>query len=541
MTKETQKQNTERPKRKRGRRADSGRASRVKKRLSEKPSIAVWPGVESNWFRPLDDPAMESVHAAALDVLADTGVGDATEELLEIALAKGCHVNEHGRLCFPASLIEDLIAGASREYVVYARGERAGNDDMYCNGNRVHFSTAGSAVTTFVSDSKTYRASNILDIYDFTRLTDRLDNIHMCGDTVVATDLTEDFTHDINVAYALLAGTEKPFCMSFRNRDYIKPAIEMFDLVLGGDGRFLDKPFCVFGGCPIVSPLKFGRENLEVLIETSRLNLVSDIAIAPQSGATAPAPLAGILVQVIAETLACLAVVNMVRSGCGMTFAAWPFITDLRTGSFSGGSGEQALLAAAAVQMGKFYNLPNSVGAGMTDSKIPDAQSGFEKGISLTLAALAGCNRICEAAGMMGSLMGCSFESLVIDNEILGAVLRSARGIEVNDETLSVDVIKKSTIDPGHFLGNEQTLKYMESEYLYPKLSDRDPTVFWEQQGSKDMHEKSREIVNEILSRHYPNYIGEAADRAVRSRFPIAINGADMQPTSDRWPISEEE
>ena len=125
----------------------------------------------------------------------------------------------------------------------------------------------------------------------------------------------------------------------------------------------------------------------------------------------------------------------------------------MRTGSFSGGSAEEALLSAAAVQMGIFYDLPNSVAAGMTDSKIPDVQHGFEKGVSLTLAAMAGANRVCEAAGMMGSLMGCSFESLVIDDEILGLVLRATRGIEVSDETLSVAVIRESVINPGLFLG----------------------------------------------------------------------------------------
>ena len=111
------------------------------------------------------------------------------------------------------------------------------------------------------------------------------------------------------------------------------------------------------------------------------------------------------------------------------------------------------MLSAAAVQMGIFYDLPNSVAAGMTDSKIPDVQHGFEKGVSLTLAAMAGANRVCEAAGMMGSLMGCSFESLVIDDEILGLVLRATRGIEVSDETLSVAVIRESVINPGLFLG----------------------------------------------------------------------------------------
>jgi trimethylamine--corrinoid protein Co-methyltransferase len=297
----------------------------------------------------------------------------------------------------------------------------------------------------------------------------------------------------------------------------------------------VQKPFCIFGGCPIVSPLKFGRENLEVLMEASRLGLVSDIAVAPQSGATAPAPLAGILVQVVAETLACLAVVNLIRPGCPMTFAAWPFITDLRTGSFSGGSGEQALLAAAAVQMGKFYDLPNSVGAGMTDSKIPDAQAGFEKGLSLALAALGGCNRICEAGGMMGSLMGCSFESLVIDNEALGMVLRAVRGIEVTDETLSLEVIKEHVIDPGHFLGCGQTLEYMESEYLYPTLMDRASAGAWENEGSKDVFERGRETSRAILGSHYPDYLGASVDRAIRERFPIRIESAGMSVSGGRW------
>ena len=517
------------------RRKGAGRKGRIEKRTSDAPARAVWPGMPGGQFQPLSETDMQRIHLGALDLLATTGVADATRELLDIVLPKGCTLNQHGRLCFPVSMMEDIIAGAANGYVVHARGSRAGKDDIHCDGRKVHFSTAGSAVTTFDAATRSYRASTILDVYDFTRLTDRLEHIHMCGDTVIATDLTVDFEHDMNVAYALMAGTEKPLCMSFRSRDFIAPAIGMFDMALGGEGRFVQKPFCIFGGCPIVSPLKFGRENLEVLMEASRLGLVSDIAVAPQSGATAPAPLAGLLVQVVAETLACLAVVNLIRPGCPMTFAAWPFITDLRTGSFSGGSGEQALLAAAAVQMGNFYDLPNSVGAGMTDSKIPDAQAGFEKGLSLALAALGGCNRICEAGGMMGSLMGCSFESLVIDNEALGMVLRAVRGIEVTDETLSLEVIKEHVIDPGHFLGCGQTLEYMESEYLYPTLMDRASAGAWENEGSKDVFERGRETSRAILGSHYPDYLGASVDRAIRERFPIRIESAGMSVSGGRW------
>jgi len=513
----------------------AGRAGRLKARRSSEPSKAIWPGVSGGQYRPLTSADMTKVHHAALTILERAGIGDPIEELLDIVLPKGAFLNEHGRLCVPRALMEDLIAGAANEYVVHARGGRAGKDDIHCTKNRVYFSNSGTAVTTFDAKTRTYRPSTILDNYDFTRLVDTLDNINMTGATVLATDIADDFEHDINMVYALLTGSEKPVCLSFRSRDHIKPAIELFDFASGGEGAFLNKPSVIFGGCPIVSPLRFGRENLETLIEASRLGLTSDIAVAPQSGATAPAPLAGTLAQVIAETLACLAIVNLITPGCPMSFAAWPFITDLRTGSFTGGSGEQALISAAAVQMGNFYDLPNTIGCGMTDAKIPDAQYGIEKALSFTLAAHAGANRLCEVGGMMGSLMGCSFESMVIDNEAIGMIARTLRGIEVSDDTLSLDVINECAVNPGHYLGNAQTLHVMESEYVYPGLMDRTPTDQWQEEGSLDLFERSRVRAAELLATHYPNYLGEKLDSAVRARFPIRISKSDMTAASNRW------
>jgi trimethylamine--corrinoid protein Co-methyltransferase len=516
-------------------RRGGGRAARVAMRQTSKSDQAVWPGMPGGAFQPLSEPDIRRIHEAALDILETTGIGDPTEELTDIALAKGCSLNEHGRLCFPRSLIEDVIAEACREYVVYARGSRSPDYDVRAGGKRVHFCTAGSAVTIFDYATRKYRPSTLVDVYDLVRLIDRLDNVHLVGQPVIATDMADVFEHDLGILYAQMSATEKPLSMSFADRSHIAPAIEMFDLVLGGEGRFLERPFCVFGGCPIVSPLRFGEDNLSIMIETSKLGLVSDIAVAPQAGATAPASLAGTLVQLAAETLSCLAVVNLVMPGCPMTFAMWPLVSDLRTGAFSGGSGEEAVLAAAAVQIGKFYDLPNSVGASMSDSKIPDAQAGYEKGVTTALAAHAGCNRVCEAAGMLGSLMGCAFESLVIDNDLIGMVLRTVRGIEVNDETLSVEAIKQVALDPGHYLGHPQTLELMESEYLYPEVGDRTPPGAWEQQGSKDMLEQAHAKAVEVLSSHYPSHIDPKTDAAIRERFPIRLSRDAMQAASGRW------
>ncbi|WP_170752051.1 trimethylamine methyltransferase family protein [Ruegeria lacuscaerulensis] len=509
------------------RRGGGGRAARIKVQQATTGNEAVRGGLSGGRYKPLTQADMENIHQAALTVVENTGVTDHFPELLDLVLPKGAVLNDLNRLCFPRALMEDILAVAAREFYVYARGERAGKDDMHCSAESVYFANSGTAVTTFDSETKSYRPSVLRDVYDFTRLVDRLDNIHMLGDTVLATDVTDNFAHDMNTIYAMLAGSQKPACLTFRDRSHIPHAIRMFDLAHGGEGAFMKKPSVIFGGCPMVSPLRIGKENMEILIDTAKLGLTVDLAVPPQAGATAPATLAGTLVQTVAETLACVAIVNLITPGCPVCFAAWPFITDLRSGSFTGGSGEQALIGAAAIQMGNFYGLPTSVGAGMTDAKIPDAQYGLEKALTFTLAAHAGANRLCEFGGMMGSLMGCSFESMVIDDEAGGMILRSLRGIEVTDETMAVDVIHQCAIDPGHFLGNPHTLNYMNTEFVYPRLMDRERTDTWENEGKTDLLDRARDKANSILDSHFPNYFG-ASDAQVREEFPIVMSAESM-------------
>ena len=168
------------------------------------------------------------------------------------------------------------------------------------------------------------------------------------------------------------------------------------------------------------------------------------------------------------------------------------------------------------------------------DAKWPDAQAGFEKGITVTAAALAGAG-LSEVAGMMASLMGCSFEAMVIDNDMLGNVARVLRGIEVTEETLSFETISDVVRDPGHYLGHSQTLALMESEYLYPGISDRRPQGEWQETGKADIVDAAQARVREILSSHYPDHIGATTDRKIRERFDILLPEAAMHPGNGRW------
>ncbi len=509
-----------------------GRAARSKLRQQGPASAAVTPGVSGGTYRPLSNRDMERVHQTALDLLAEVGMANPLPILQEHALARGCTMDDGGRLHFPHGLVEDIIAGAARNYVLEAP-DPANNIDS--SGTRVHFRCGGEAVTMVDFETGLYRPSTAVDLYDLARLADSLEHIHRFSNIIVASEIGDLRKFDLTRTYAAAAGTSKGFSMSCSDAAHMDELIAMLDVIAGGEGEFLKRPFCGAGGCAIVSPLTYGDDNSEVVVAATQRGIPTGIVVASQAGATAPAALASALVQNTAETLAGLLMVNLIRPGHPTSFGNWPLVSDLRTGSFTGGSGEEAVLSAAASQMAKFYDLPNSVGAGMSDSKALDAQSGYEKGITVALAALSGANMVSESAGMMGSLMGVSFEGMVLDNDMLGNIARAVRGIEVTDETLSFEVIKDVVAGPGHFLGSAQTLEMMESEYLYPTLADRQPPSQWEEEGSLDIRDKARERARELLSSHYPECIDPRTDAMIRERFAIELPAEAMGPDCGRW------
>jgi len=474
-------------------------------------------------YRPLDQGDILDIHRAALDLLSRVGIASPPPLLTEIALGRGCATSAEGRLCFPQSLIEDIIAGAARSFVAYAPNPA---NDLEIGGGRVHFATAGEAVMVYDLDTDCHRPATIADLYDFARLADCLKNVDYFGQTVIATDIEDRLIHDINIAYACYAGTQKSFGISVDHPQHIAAVIEFFDFCLGNEGAFLKRPFCTFGGCPIVSPLRFAQDSTLVLMENARRGLTCDVAIAAQANATGPASLAGTLVQTTAETLAALAVVNLVRPGNPMLFGIWPFVCDVRTGVFSGGGAEQGLLAAAAAQICRYYDVPGSVGGGMTDSKLPDAQAAYEKSLIVALTAMAGADVVNEAAGMLASLMTCSAEAMIMDDDLLGMVNRTLRGIEVDDRSLSTQEIANVAQGIGHYLANPATLQRMESEYEYPSVANRLTLSAWQAEGRPDMRSSAKLKAREILANYYPNYINGSLDSKIRARYDIRLSAS---------------
>jgi trimethylamine--corrinoid protein Co-methyltransferase len=178
-------------------------------------------------------------------------------------------------------------------------------------------------------------------------------------------------------------------------------------------------------------------------------------------------------------------------------------------------------LNAASAQISNWLGLPSGVASSMADAKAVDAQMGAEKGLSAITAGLAGANMVYESAGMMASLLGASFEAFILDDEMLSAVHRTIRGIEVNEETLGFDAIKDVVLGEGHFLAHPSTMAAMERDYAWPKLANREAPITWAEKGAADIWDRAKQQAKSILADHHPDYLGQELDARLRSRYPI--------------------
>ena len=339
---------------------------------------------------------------------------------------------------------------------------------LQIGGGYVHIGTGGAAVEVLESDTHQFRESTLSDLYQMMRVLDVCPNIHYGVRPLIARDMATPFELDINQAYTCVKATGKPIGVSFDNASHVAPVIELFDLALGGPGRFRKQPFCMAILVHVVSALRYAAEGVEIMRAGIDHGMPLQICTAGQAGATSPASLAGALAQGLAESLAGMLVVDAISPGHPCIYAFFPFVSDLRTGAMSGGGGEVAVANAAAAQLLRHLELPCTVSAGMTDSKIVDAQAGYEKAYTVAQAALAGADMINLSVGMLGSIMVASPVALLIDDEMCGAILRSVRGIEVREELIDLEAINRVVTGEGHYLGEPQTLALMKTEYVYP-------------------------------------------------------------------------
>ena len=326
----------------RSRRA-GGRAERLALRAAATVVNPCPPGQAGGQYRPLSEADCAAIHAMALKLLAELGMGEVPARLADVLVAEGA-VASVDRVMLPEALVKAAVAGAAKRFYLHGRDAAR---SIEVGGDAVHFGTGGAAVQVLDIDSGLYRAATLRDLHDFTRLQDTLANVGWFTRCCIATDVADPYDLDVNTAYALIKNTTKPVATAFTEAAHVDPIVEMFDIAAGGPGGFAARPFVKAHISPVISPMRFGADAVDVVFACLHHNIPVSCITAAQSGATAPATLAGFLAQSLAETLASLVMVHCIKPGHPMVFSNWPLVIDLRTGAFAGVGGEIAVLNAA--------------------------------------------------------------------------------------------------------------------------------------------------------------------------------------------------
>jgi len=253
---------------------------------------------------------------------------------------------------------------------------------------------------------------------------------------------------------------------------------------------------------------------IEGMMEYTRLRQIVVPSPEIMAGATGPVTLAGMMVQHNAEVLSMITLMQLMSPGTPVLYGAVSTIMDMRTTMTRLGSPEVGITHVGFAQLAKWYNIPCRGAAGNTDSKTLDVQAGYEAAFNLMLATCAGFNYITYALGGMDFSSTLCYEKILTDHELLGMIECLTRGVEVNDDTLAVDII--DMVGPGgHFLANKHTRNYLEREHFIPRLLDTQSYYGWLAAGSKGIREKATEEVRRILKEHHADPLDKDLERGL--------------------------
>jgi trimethylamine--corrinoid protein Co-methyltransferase len=479
-------------------------------------------GLSGGIYKPLSPEGIDTIHNASLTILEKTGIAyeaglDATVDMLANA---GATVDRKmKRIRFPRELIAGQIAKAPAQVILYARD---GKNDLDLTEDKVHLGTGGAAVKILDMETGLPRSSTLKDLYDLGRLVDRLDHIHFFLRPCIPTDIPEA-DYDVNMFYACLKATGKHVMSGVNDEAGLSRIIDMAALLTGGKEQLQAKPFISIITSFSISPLKLCTQSTRIMQACNRQGIPVALSAAPMSGSTGPMTMAGTLAQLHAEQLAGITICQLTRSGAPLLYGGIPGMANMATMGYRGGGVECGMMNAAIHQMAAHINVPNYNSAGLTDAKLPDAQAGWEKAMTILLGAMGGSNYMHHSAGMLESMLTVAPEQFVIDDEIIGMACKVLKGIEVDADHLAMDAI--DTVGPaGNFMMSPHTMKYMRSEYFQGNgVTDSKSRHQWEQNGSLDTRERAKAIARKILDAPETPYIPAEIDIAIRESYHILL------------------
>lgn len=456
----------------------------------------------------LSDPEIEVIHKGSLDILANIGIRFPHPEALERFAAAGATV-EDDVVKIPAALVDKALETVPKrdELVLYGRSEE---HDISFKEHTPRLACMTMAVNVIDPFSGEKRLATDEDLANLTTLADQLPGISVNGGLVTPQDVPGAY-NDWYTWATTIKNTTKHITGGMLGKQCVRDAVKMCALAMDcSEEKVLERP-PISGWLLTLPPLSHDLESLDAAIEMAKLKIPMMLSSGPITGVTAPVTIAGCIAQTNAEILAVIALTQLINPGAPLVYTSFARSTNMASGDISMSSPEFGILKVAMAQMGRSYDLPIRMPSMLRDTKILDAQAGFETGMIGSVTAYG--------ADLMDSMqldmdLVVDFPDLVFCNECIGAIERLTREVVVDESTLALDTIEQVGIG-GEFLSNAHTFKNFRANLWMPKIIERRNWEVWAQQGKQSVIDKATTIVRDMLNNPPAKLLSEEVEAAI--------------------------
>ncbi len=437
---------------------------------------------------------VRQIHEATLDVIESVGVKYHSQKALDILEANGATVDRETTVAkVPAAVVEKALGTLTP---VFTLGARNPEYDLPLDGEHVYISSDGCGVSYRDPVTGEVRVSRKEDLANCAKVVQALDNVSATSAVVSAQDCPPE-TRVLHEFDACVRNSEKHSIVVSIKEDWeARSLIRMAEAMAGGTEELRRRPMFTTIICT-VSPLHQERFGMDLALVLAEAGIPVSFYPMPILGATGPITIAGSAVMTNAEFVSGATLVQLAHPGAPVIHGGGPTAMYMDSGAYASNSPEAMLLRACEGHMADFYGVPAWYGAGATTAKEPGIQSAYENALAMFMAYSNGADVTFGTGLLDGSRILC-LENMVVDNEILGMVKRILRGIEVNEETLAVDLIKKMGFN-GNYLFDNHTRRHVR-ELWQATLGETGTYEAWQNAGGKSTTEKAQEKVAEILA-----------------------------------------
>lgn len=443
----------------------------------------------------LDDEHKQNIFNEAKEILETQGIFMENKDAIQLFENEGINHKDQ-RYFIPSDIIDKCLSSVPNKITLF---DREGIEHATLTKDQVHFDPGSAAIFILDENAGEIRDAQSTDYIRFSKIVDQLTHIEMQSTSLVYQDVPGD-AQDWHRLYLALSNGHKPVITGTFRKESFQIMRELLLCCRNSEKDLAEKPLAIFDACPS-PPLMWSDLTTQSLVDAAKSMIPSEFVSMPLSGATAPITLIGSITQHCAECLAGVVIVQLSKKGAPLVWGGSPAVFDMKYGTTPMGAIETMMINLGDVEMGKFLNLPTHAYMSLSDSKVPDAQAGFEGASGALLAGLAGVNMI-SGPGMLDFESTQSVEKLLIDNEIAGMVKRLIRGIDDYGTPYALKILQDYD-EKESLLSHSTTLKYFRKElFLASPIIDRQSRDLWKKSGSKSVRKRARELAEKYANKN---------------------------------------